>query len=168
MRDWNLIADTSISPVLREVDVVGITNQECVQSYSVLTVTSSNICISTAGGKGSCNVCWFAVCYTVNVFEQACSFIGWFWRSFELCQQWCLQPGRCSQLWIEPGMRGWNSGRFLASFQLCWLDLVRHWFGRLKCNRIPPLWSSEHKLIQTQREFICVLRDVLLWVHSSG
>lgn len=48
-------AATSISPVLREVDVVGITNQECVQSYSILTVTASNICISTAGGKGSCN-----------------------------------------------------------------------------------------------------------------
>jgi hypothetical protein len=40
-------AATGISPVLREVDVVGITNQECVAAYSVLTIRDSNICVST-------------------------------------------------------------------------------------------------------------------------
>ncbi|KAI9558950.1 chymotrypsin-like protein [Daphnia sinensis] len=48
-------AATGISPVLREVDVVGITNQECVAAYSILTIRDSNICVSTLGGKSSCN-----------------------------------------------------------------------------------------------------------------
>jgi len=48
-------AATGISPVLREVGVTGITNQECVAAYNVLTVRDSNICVSTLGGKSSCN-----------------------------------------------------------------------------------------------------------------
>lgn len=51
-----LVAATGISPVLREVDVVGITNEECVAAYSALTIRESNICVSTLGGKSSCNV----------------------------------------------------------------------------------------------------------------
>lgn len=48
-------AATGISPVLREVGVTGITNAECQAAYSALTVTASNICVSTVGGKSSCN-----------------------------------------------------------------------------------------------------------------
>ncbi|XP_046456352.1 brachyurin-like [Daphnia pulex] len=43
-----------ISQVLREIDVPCISNEECALTYGE-TITDGIICISTAGGRGSCN-----------------------------------------------------------------------------------------------------------------
>jgi len=53
---WGKPSDASagISPVLREVEAPCITNNECALTYGA-TIRATNICISTQGGKGSCN-----------------------------------------------------------------------------------------------------------------
>ena len=43
-----------ISTELRKVTVQGITNTACRLSYS--TITDDVLCVSTTGGKGTCNV----------------------------------------------------------------------------------------------------------------
>lgn len=54
---WGKTSDSSddISPTLRQVGVVGITNSECIQAYGVAQITSSTICTSTDGVRGSCH-----------------------------------------------------------------------------------------------------------------
>ena len=57
---WGKPSDNAggISPVLREVTVPVMSNEECDATYGI--VKDSHICIDSAGGKGTCNVSFVA------------------------------------------------------------------------------------------------------------
>ncbi len=53
------------------------------------------------------------------------------WRPIHLRQQRCPQTSRSCQLWLIRWMRSWFARLILPRLLLCWLDLVRYWFGHL-------------------------------------
>jgi hypothetical protein len=62
---WGKSSDAalSITDILRKVDVPTITNQACDNVYGI--VGDGMICVATAGGKGTCNVSFILINFTI-------------------------------------------------------------------------------------------------------